>query len=239
MKYKPIVIVAGEPNSILIEIFLKIVKKKKFKSPLILICSKKIFVKQLKFFKEKIKFNEINKKEILLKNIKLKKLNLVDIEYDQADVFEHITSKSNKYIENSFNIGLEIIKSGLTNKFINGPVSKKNFLKKKFAGITEYLAHKTNTTNFAMIIFNRKLSVCPITTHEPLKLVSKKINKKNIVKKIKIINNFWNSKFKFKPKIAVTGLNPHCESTDQFNEDKRIIIPAIKVFLILKIIFPK
>ena len=40
MKYKPIVIVAGEPNSILIEIFLKIVKKK-FKSPLILICSKK------------------------------------------------------------------------------------------------------------------------------------------------------------------------------------------------------
>ena len=228
MKYKPIILVAGEPNSIFIEIFLKIIKKKKFKSPLILICSKKIFFKQSKFFKEKIQFNEINKNEILSKKITLKKLNLIDVEYDQKNVFEKISPKSNKYIENSFNIGLKIIKSGLTDKFINGPVSKENFLKKKFIGITEYLAQKTSTTNFAMIIFNKELSVCPITTHEPLKLVSKKINKENIIKKIKIIDNFWRSNFSVKPKIAVTGLNPHCESTDNFNEDKKIIIPAIK-----------
>ena len=32
----------------------------------------------------------------------------------------------------------------------------------------------------------------------------------------------------FKPKIAVTGLNPHCESILKFNEDEKIIRPTIK-----------
>ena len=31
-----------------------------------------------------------------------------------------------------------------------------------------------------------------------------------------------------KPKIAITGLNPHCESFDKENKEKNEIIPAIK-----------
>ena len=39
MNYRPIIIVAGEPNSIFFEIFFKALKTKKFKSPIILIAS--------------------------------------------------------------------------------------------------------------------------------------------------------------------------------------------------------
>ena len=39
MTSKPIIIVAGEPNSIFFEIYFKAIKFKKFKSPLILIAS--------------------------------------------------------------------------------------------------------------------------------------------------------------------------------------------------------
>ena len=39
MNYSPILIVAGEPNSIFLEIFFKVLKKK-IKSPIILIASK-------------------------------------------------------------------------------------------------------------------------------------------------------------------------------------------------------
>ena len=53
MNYKPILIICGEPNSVFIEIILKIIKKKKFKSPIVLICSKKILLKQAKAIKEK------------------------------------------------------------------------------------------------------------------------------------------------------------------------------------------
>ena len=45
----------------------------------------------------------------------------------------------------------------------------KKFFKKKFLGITEYLAKKTNTKNYAMLIYNKNLSVSPVTTHIPLK----------------------------------------------------------------------
>ena len=55
--------------------------------------------------------------------------------------------------------------------------------------------------NNAMLIFNKKLSVCPITTHVPIKSVSKKINKKLIVDKIKLITNF--SKFFFTYQIII------------------------------------
>ena len=32
----------------------------------------------------------------------------------------------------------------------------------------------------------------------------------------------------FKPKIAVLGINPHCESIEKYNEDEKIIKPTIK-----------
>ena len=42
MKNKPIIIVNGEPNSIFLEIFLKSLEHKKYKSPIILISSLKL-----------------------------------------------------------------------------------------------------------------------------------------------------------------------------------------------------
>jgi len=80
----------------------------------------------------------------------------------------------------------------------------------------------------AMLIYNKRLSVCPITTHLPLKLVTKNITKKKIEEKIYLINNFYKKKIGFKPRIAVLGLNPHCESISSINEDEEIIKPTIK-----------
>ena len=227
MKFKPIVIIAGEPNSIFSEIFLKTIKKNKFRSPIILVCSKKLLLKQAKHLNQNIKLNEINLNINLPKNYNYKKLNIVNIDYDQINPFEKISSKSNKYIKKCFDIGLKMMKLGISEKFINGPISKKDFLKNKYSGITEYLAHKTNTLKFAMIIYNKKLSVCPLTTHIPIKHVSKRINKLEIINKTKLINKFWKKKFNKKVKIGMTGLNPHCESIDKYNEDQKIITPTI------------
>ena len=232
MNYKPIIIVAGEPNSIFFELFFKVIKKK-IKSPIILIASKKLITKQAKILKKKIKFNIVYDFEIIKKN-NLKKINLIDVDFNQSSAFDKITSKSNRYIATCFNIAIKLLKNNVSNKLINGPISKKTFLKKKFNGITEYLANKTNTKKFAMIIYNKNLSVCPLTTHLPIKHVSKKIDKLEIINKVKLIDSFWKEKFKKKVKIGVTGLNPHCESIDSFNEDKKIILPTIKKLKKLK-----
>ena len=176
MTYKPIIIVAGEPNSIFFEIFFKVIKKK-IKSPVILIASKKLLNKQAKILKQKINFNLVNEFHVIQKK-NLKKINLIDVEIDQDKAFAKITKKSNHYISKCFDIAIKLLKNGVSNKLINGPISKNTFLQNKFNGITEYLANKTNTKNFAMVIYNKNLSVCPLTTHLPIKYVSKKIDYK-------------------------------------------------------------
>ena len=228
MNCKPIIIVAGEPNSIFFEIFIKVISKNIFKSPIILIASKNLLQKQIKFFNSKIKIHELDysKKKLNLK--KLHKVNLINVDYNQSKLFEKISNKSNKYIGNCFDIALEILNKKISDKLINGPISKKYFLKKKFIGITEYLAKKTSSKKIAMIIYNKSLSVSPLTTHLPVKYIAKKITKYEIINKVKTINSFWHKRFQYKPKIAITGLNPHCESIDDFNEDEKIIKPTIK-----------
>ena len=228
MVYKPILIVAGEPNSIFSEIFFKSIKYKKYKSPIIIIASKKLIELQMRKLNVNKKIRQIDFLDIEKYNFDNKKINLIDVNFDQKKPFKRISNKSNTYIEKSFEIAIQILKKKITNKFINGPISKKFFLKKKFLGITEYLAFKTKTKNFAMLIYNKELSVCPVTTHLPLKKVPKKISKNLIKNKVKLIDNFYKKYFKHRPKIAITGLNPHCESTDDFNEDDKIIKPTTK-----------
>ena len=228
MNYKPILIVHGEPNSIFLEIFFKTIKYKKFKNPLVLIGSYKILKFQMKKLKFKMDVKIINPS--LLNKIKLnnKTINIIDINYSKNIKFQKISSKSNNYIRDCFEVSFKILKSGITNKLINGPISKNTFLNKKFLGITEYLANKTKANSNVMLIYNKKLSVSPITTHLPLKLVAKKITKRKIIKNITLIDSFYKKNFGFNPKIAVIGLNPHCESIDKFNEDEKIIKPTIK-----------
>ena len=228
MVYKPILIVAGEPNSIFSEIFFKSIKYKKYKSPIIIIASQKLIELQMRKLNVNKKIRLIDFLNIEKYNFDNRKINLIDVKFDQKKPFKRISNKSNTYIEKSFEIAIQILKKRITNKFINGPISKKFFLKKKFLGITEYLAFKTKTKNFAMLIYNKELSVCPLTTHLPLKKVPKKISNNLIRNKVKLIDNFYKKYFKHRPKIAITGLNPHCESTDDFNEDDKIIKPTTK-----------
>ena len=228
MNYSPILIVSGEPNSVFLELFFKVLNKDKIKSPIILISSKKLLTLQMQKleFKKKIKLLQVSK----LKSYKLdnKTINLIDVKYNPGKAFEKISKKSNIFIKNSFDLAFQIIKKNNIHKFINGPISKKEFLKNKFLGITEYISEKFQAKNTCMLIYNETLSVCPITTHLPLKLVSKKINKKIILKNVSLVNNFYEKKFNIKPRIAILGLNPHCESVHKYNEDEKIIKPTIK-----------
>lgn len=234
MKNKPIIIVAGEPFSVFSEIFLKSIKKNLHKKPIILIISKNLFIKQIQKLNLKCQINLIDKNNFNLKKLTKKKINIINVDFKFKKTFDKITDKSNIYIEECFRVALKLLKKGIFSGLINGPISKKNFLKEKFLGITEYLANKTNKDKkVAMLIYNKKLSVSPTTTHLPLKLVNKNISKKKIINQVKLIRDFYKKKFNKEPRFAVTGLNPHCESNYKSSEEKKIISPAIK-FLINK-----
>ena len=233
MNYKSIIIIAGEPYSIFFEIFFKIFKSnfyKKYKYPIILIGSKNLVKMQMKKMNFNFKINLLEKNFIKNLSISNKKINLIDVELNFKKPFGKISIKSSKYIKECFKIALELMKNKVGLALINGPISKKHFLKRKFKGITEYIAIKTNKKNSeAMLIYNKDLSVSPITTHLALKDVTKNLSKNKIVKNVAIINNFYKNKLKKIPKFAITGLNPHCESNYFNSEEDKIIKPAIKI----------
>ena len=228
MNYKPILIVAGEPNSIFLEIFFKSTKKLNIKHPLILIASIRLIKLQMKKLKINRKIKTLNLKNLLDKKLDNRSINVLNVEYKTNRPFEKISSKSNMYVADCFNIAFKILKKYKINKLINGPIVKKNFLNRKYLGVTEFISEKFKVKKNAMLIYNKKLSVCPVTTHLPISSVAKKIDKKVIAEKALLINEFYIDRFKIKPKIAVLGLNPHCESIKKFNEDEKIIKPTIK-----------
>ncbi len=239
MSYKPILLLSGEPYSVFFEIFFKIYKLKsikKFKRPLILITSKKLLVKQMKYFKYNFKINLVDNKKI--KNIKLdnKKINIIDINFKLKKIFDKISNKSNSFILKSFEVALKIINNKNAIGMINGPISKKHFLNKKYLGITEFLGKKANTKKKpVMLIYNPYFSVCPVTTHMPIKNVSKNLTVKKIFYNVTEIQKFYLKSLYKKPKIAVLGLNPHCETVNKFSEENNIITPAIKKLIKKKI----
>ena len=228
MNSKAILIVAGEPNSVFLEIFFKSLKRLKVKKSIILISSLKILKLQMRKLKYKKDIKLIDPKK--LQNYKLdnKSINLIDIKFKQNKPFDKISIKSNKFLKKSFDLAFKLIKEKKIKSIINGPISKKHFLGKKYLGITEYISKSFSKKNNCMLIFNKNLSVATVTTHLPLKLVAKQINKKNIQIKIKLIHEFYKDNLNIKPRIGVLGLNPHCESILKYNEDEKIIRPVIE-----------
>jgi 4-hydroxythreonine-4-phosphate dehydrogenase len=195
---------------------------------LIIVVSKKLLQEQMIKLGFSFKINDVDIKFKNFSKLDNKKINLINVDYNFKKCFEKISNKSNKYIDETFLIALKLMQQNKFSKFINGPISKKYFLKGKTLGITEYLAKKTRTNKVAMLIFNEDLSVSPLTTHIALKDVHKTISKKKIYTQVNLINNFYKKRFNKLPRIAITGLNPHCESNFQNSEEDKIIIPAIK-----------
>ena len=226
MSIKTILIVLGEPNSTFSEVLLKYFSSKFYKnnkSRIILIGNKKLFYKQMKKLKYNFNIKEIN----TINEYSINFINIINIDYKFKNTFSKITNNSSDYIKKCFDLSFKILKEKKTQFLINGPVSKKHFLKKKFPGITEYVASKTNSKEPVMLIYNKELSVSPLTTHIPIKRVFKNVKKKRIINNIIKINNFYKLTLKKKPHVAVLGLNPHCETISKTSEEKKEIIPAI------------
>ena len=234
---KPIAIIAGEPNSISSEIIFKSWKlRKRYNHKLLFIIgSIQLLNLQKKKLKFKIKIKKIDN-SFQINDLKGSELPVYNIDYTQNKSFEKISSKSNKYIFKCFQTAINLAKSKKIIGFINCPISKEFLFKNRHQGITEFLAKKYGKKNSeVMLIYNKKLSVSPITTHIPINHVSKKINKFRILNNVKIINNFYKEVFNKKPNIAILGLNPHNFSPSKKFDEKKIISNAIKNLLRLKI----
>lgn len=223
-------IISGEPRSINSEIIAKAWGKKK--KNIFIIGNYSILQKQ--FFKLgfKIPLIKIDRLENFKKG---KKLNILNVPLKFKSTFKVSPSEVQSYIFKCFNLAHELAVNKKISGFINAPIDKKIF-DNKYLGVTEYLSKKNNIKNReVMMIYNRKLSVVPLTTHVQIKNVTNKINFYLIKKKLLTLNEFYLKLFKKKPKIAILGLNPHNSENNIYSIENKIIKPAVTKLKKLKI----
>ena len=227
---KNIAIVAGEPRSINSEIIAKSWKiiKNNQKKNIFIIGNYALIKKQLNILKIKIPIKKVH-------SIKIKRspkfLEIFDVPFKFKKPFEKKNKETSKYILRCFDIAHDFAIKKSIKGFINCSINKKKTFGKKNIGVTEFLAKKNKVKGSEiMLIYNKKLSVVPLTTHVDIKNVAKKINYRFIKNKINSLNSGYYSVFKKKPKIAVLGLNPHNGESRADSEERKIISPVIKLF---------
>ncbi len=219
---KLIAITIGDINGIGINILVKSWQEKKIKN-FILITNIDILIKVLKKRKIKLAFNLVNYKKNQFIYVK-KKLNIFTY---KADSLEENTYKSLKY-------GYSLCANEKCIGVITLPLRKdiiKKKINKNFIGHTEFFKKIDKKNNVNMILFHKKIIISPLTTHLEVKKISKVIsNKKFLFNQIYNLNKSLQVDFNIKkPKLIISGLNPHAgENGELGKEEKKIIYPIIK-----------
>ena len=225
---KKIILVFGDPNSINSEIIFKTWKK------ISTSLKKKIYIiGNFELIESQFKKLNYSLNCVLVKNIyekqNNKNLKIININLNFSNPFLIKKKESSQFIKKSLTLAHKLALDKNVIGIINCAIDKQ-LLSKKNIGVTEFLANKCKLKkNYeVMMIYNKKMSVVPITTHINIKKVSSNISKSIIVNKIKMIKFWYNKNLKKNPKIAVLGLNPHNGEMRHNSEETKIIIPAIQ-----------
>lgn len=123
-------------------------------------------------------------------------------------------------------------RAGLFDVLVTAPINKATIQNPgfNFPGHTEYIETSVGDGKKAlMILMNESLRVALVTTHLPIKDVSKAITKEAIIEKAKIFHLSLKRDFRISnPRIAVLSLNPHAGDNGLLgSEEQDVIKPAI------------
>jgi 4-hydroxythreonine-4-phosphate dehydrogenase len=114
---------------------------------------------------------------------------------------------------------------------VTAPISKEAIARAGFnvPGHTEFIASRSNSDRFTMLMVAEKTRVGLVTTHVPLAQVPAAISTASILEKIRIICESLTCDFGItRPRLAVLGLNPHAGDGGVIGtEEQDLILPAI------------
>jgi 4-hydroxythreonine-4-phosphate dehydrogenase len=137
-------------------------------------------------------------------------------------------------VQRSIEQAVALVRKGAANAVVTNPISKATLTRAGFGfpGHTEFLAALAGreATDAVMMLVGGDLKVVPVTIHMPLKEVIGALTTARILKTLEITARDVARYFgRPRPRIAVTGLNPHAgEDGTMGREEIEIIVPAIE-----------
>ncbi|HYW34300.1 MAG TPA: 4-hydroxythreonine-4-phosphate dehydrogenase PdxA [Balneolaceae bacterium] len=158
-------------------------------------------------------------------------LNMSDLETIQPEPGK-LSEQAGKAAMLAVEKGIESCMQQHTQGLVTASISKEAVNKAGYhiPGHTEFLAEKTGTDDFMMILVHDELRVGLVTIHIPVAQVAGQINKKRVSKYIRIMNRTLSEDFNIPlPRTAVLGLNPHAGDGGIIGDEEiTSITPAIK-----------
>ena len=140
--------------------------------------------------------------------------------------------KNDSAIIDSILHAIDFIKNNKINAIVTNPVNKNSLKhnKRQYSGQTELFADIFNSNQQVMLLTSDEMKVVPLTRHIPISLIPGSINKKLIIDTtivgIESLKKYFNIA---KPKVAITGLNPHAGDNGLIgSEEIEIITPAVE-----------
>ncbi len=160
-------------------------------------------------------------------------VNVINVWAEEVEISVGLgTEKGGIYAFKALEAATQDISEGKIDVLVTAPFSKDGMIEAgfKFPGHTEYLADLSGVKEALMILVSPSLKVALVTSHIPIKDISKKLTKDLIIQKIKAFEQSLKKDFNIiKPKIAVFGLNPHAGENGKLgSEEAETILPAIQ-----------
>ena len=234
LQKKIILISSGDPSSIAPEITIKALQSKKIHEKIlpIIITDPKLIYNYSDIFDNDLKVNEIQD-QINFTDYKTNYFNVIPVKTNDKVRVGEPSIANCSFIKKSIIKCIELENKTAASAIVTNPINKNIMYKSgfKYSGHTEFLASfsKENIQPVMMLV-GQNLKTIPLTIHVPLSQVSSLITEELIITTIIITAKYLTRYFGIKkPKIILTGLNPHSgENGDIGSEEQEIIIPAIK-----------
>lgn len=234
MNSRPVIaITIGDINGIGPEIILKALSQEKLRTQCrpIILGPRTVLIQQLKFLQLDFEIKEAFKALDSSRSEKVFEVLNIDLEENVILEPGKISATSGRIAGRALEVAIEMALNKKVDAIITAPISKTvfNLAGYNYPGHTEFLAEKTQTKDFVMVLLSDNFRVGLVTTHCPILDVPRLLSKDKILKKLQILNDELINRFDiYKPKIAVTALNPHGGEGGIFgNEEQEFIIPAI------------
>ena len=250
MKKIEFIVTCGDPAGIGIEISLKVMLaiadsnhlnntslKENIKNNSLVLTflgSKELFAFYIKAYDLPISIKEENNQTFFYSlNNKSIKFPLISIPLDLTTFkIGEISAIAGQHSLNILEKALLLTKEKSLNGIITCPINKQSVLltsQKNFIGHTEFFANAFKVKQVSMTFMSSVFNLVLMTTHLPLKEVSKSITKATIIKSIE--NAIYLQKItKDKQPIMVLGLNPHAGEGGNFGKEEEKIAEIIQFY---------